>query len=284
MADDFQVPPGHVICTTYGSVTGEMLESWGNTRAFCIENGLKAVAWPIIHGVLVDKARNDAVTQFMRDTAKLGPLPREKAPWLLFIDGDMQWQPNAILGLLETAYRSSPWADIVGAWCPLRGEPYLPTIDPGSGHWEPIAPGSGPVEVMRTGAAFVLIKRYVFEKMAPPWYGVRPVPGIADVVQEFETYCLTKFDGDNPFRAMPEWAKLEKCVSEDSQPADPIFPFSYVGEDSNFSDKARALGFRICVQTNVTINHVERHTITPEMHLKSMRELRAAELAACGIA
>jgi len=275
MPDGFELPPGHAVLTTYGSVTAETLASYAETRVACVLQGVKNIAWPIFPGALVDKVRNEAVANLLRDP---------NANWLLFMDADMQWQPDAFMMLLQTAYSDLTWADIVGAWCPLRGFPYLPTIDPGSGTWEPISPGCGPIEVMRTGAAFVLVKRHVFEKLEAPWYGIRPVPRPIDVMTEFDNYCNQKFDGKNPFSKMKEWEQVLGCAADDSNsPRDPQLPFHTVGEDSGLADRAKAAGFRIVVQTNAVINHIDKKVITAEDHLDAFRELREAEAAALGV-
>jgi len=271
-----QVPPGLVVITTHGSVTGETCESYAATRVLAIEKGLKNISWAVIHASLVDKARNDSVLQLLGSPAQ----------WLLFIDGDMQWKPEALLQILKTAYSDIPFADLVGAWCPLRGWPYLPTIDPGSGHWEPVAPGGGPIEVMRTGSAFILIKRHVFEKMPPPWYATNFVPRALDALQAVNAFANSKFDGRNPLRDHPDWAVLERCAVEASssgRPPDYGFPWDTLGEDSGFCDRAKQLGFRIFVNTDCTVNHVDKLVITPERHLDAMRERNDSEAYAAGL-
>lgn len=270
------VPPGLVVITTHGSVTGETCESYGNMRALAVEKGLRNIQWAIIHASLVDKARNDSVLQLLAGAGQ----------WLLFIDGDMQWRPEALLQILKTAYADLPHVDMVGAWCPLRGKPYLPTIDPGSGQWEPIAPGGGPIAVMRTGGAFILIKRHVFEKMPAPWYATNFVPRPLDALQAVNAFANSKFDGHNPLRSHPDWAVLEKCALEAAstgRPPDFGFPWDTLGEDSGFCDRARNLGFQIVVQTDCTVNHVDRLIITPEMHIAAMAERDDSEAAAAGL-
>jgi hypothetical protein len=274
MTDQFQVPPGAVCMTTYGAVTAETLGSWGEMRAYCGETGLKNLGFMIVMGSLVDKTRNEAVVSMLNSPAQ----------WLLFIDGDMQWPKESAHVLLQTAYQGLPWADVVGAWCPLRGSPYLPTIDPGSGTWEPIAPGGGPIEVMRTGGAFLLIKRHVFERMPAPWYGVRTVGRPIDAMLEVDNFARQKFDGQNPLRKSKEWQQLESIAAQLAHsPANAVYPFSSVGEDSNFCDRAKGMGFRIVVQTNLTINHVDRKVITADDHLDAMKHLRDQEALATGV-
>ncbi len=276
MADtNFMLPPGHIVMTTWGMVTMETCGVWGDSRVYALDKGLKNVSWLIAPGGLIDKTRNEAVVNM---------LSKPENDWLMFVDADMVWKPEAPMQLLAAAYRDFPDADVVGAWCPLRGFPYLPTIDPGSGVWEPAEPNTGPIEVMRTGSAFVLIKRRVFERMAPPWYAVKFSRAPLDVLQEFETYILTKFDGQNPLRDTKTWQQLEQCAAADAPARDKSpYPYQHIGEDSGFCDRARGLGFRIVVQTNIAVSHVDRMLITPEKHLEALAEMRASEARASGV-
>jgi hypothetical protein len=227
--------------------------------------------WYVVPGHLVDKARNEAVQQMLAD---------KDAAWLWFIDADMQFDATIMDEIFATSFASCTWADIVGAWCPLRGEPYLPTIDTGTGTWESVAPRDGPKEVIRTGAACVLIKRRVYEKMQPPWYGVRPAPRALDVMYELDNFANIKFDGKNPLTKTKEWQQLLKCAAEEGGAQN---SYSTVGEDSSFCDRAKALGFRIVVQTNAVCNHVDKRIIKPEDHLDAMKERRTRIRAAAGI-
>ena len=176
------------------------------------------------------------------------------------------------------------FADIVGAWCPLRGDPYLPTIDTGTGTWEPHEPGQGPVEVIRTGAAFILVKRHVFERMEAPWYGIRPLRRPIDTIAEFDGYLRQKFDGQNPFARLGPWKAIEQCALQDSMGKPYGGASGFVGEDSSFSDRAKALGFRIIVQTNAIIGHVDKRIIGPEDHRQAVKRLAEQAKLACGVA
>src|SRR3972149_8703966 len=180
----------------------------------------------------------------------------------------MQFVPQLMEQLLITAYHLTPWADVVGAWCPLRGAPYLPTIDTGTGTWESHDAGMGPVEVIRTGSACVLVKRAIYERMEYPWYGVRPAPRPVDMMAEFDNYVRCKMDGRNPFRDDDLWARIETCAREDArsqrrnaQAQGPGGFYGSVGEDSNFCDRVKALGGRIVVNTDIVANHMERRPI-----------------------
>ena len=272
--EKFPIPPGSIAITTWGSITPETSQAITEAARFCERNGLINVKFDWIIGTLVDKSRNEAVSHMLAQ-------PADKHAYVLFIDADMTFLPDTFLRLLQTAYGECPWADIVGGWCPLRGEPYLPTIDTGTGIWEPHEPRQGVLEVMRTGSACVLIKRPVFEKVEPPWYGIRPAPRAIDTIAEFDNYARIKFDGGNPFRRHPEWEMLQNCAREEA--ARGAGRWSFVGEDSNFCDRAKAEGFRIVVQTNVVCGHVERHVIEPADHREAIQKSRRMGRVLAGI-
>ena len=88
-----------------------------------------------------------------------------------------------------------PHVDVLGAYCPLRGSLALPTIDTGTGTWESWYPGSGVIEAMRTGAAFLLCKRHVFEKLQDPWFRMRVPARPIDFMAEVDNWARMKFDG-----------------------------------------------------------------------------------------
>ena len=274
------VPPGHIAVTSWGAIQMETTQSLLALQARLIHLKIQA-KWNFVPGALVDKARNESARVMMLDAG---------AGYLLMLDADMTFDPTIVEMLLATAYRDCPWADIVGGWCPLRGEPYLPTMDTGTGQWESLIPNQGPIEVIRTGGACLLIKRHVFERMEAPWFGVRPVPRVIDTLAEFDNFCRTKFNGENPFREMREWTQITQCAMDEARQQIAMNPdaryaahLHSVGEDSNFCDKARALGFRIVVQTHAVCGHVDRRVITAADHVASMKKVERQEWLACGV-
>ncbi len=271
---DAAFPAGCCAVTTYGQLQMETCSSLLEMRGFSERAGI-AANWVFIPGMLVDRARNDAVRQFLAAQPRL--------EWLLFVDGDCVFKPDALLRLLTFAYRDLPVADVVGAYNPLRGSPYLPTIDTGTGTWESHLPMSGPVEVMRTGSAFILWKRHVFEAMAAPWYGTRNPMRPIDAMAEVDNWALQRFDGKNPLREHPAWNVLFKCATDDPATHRPADPLAFVGEDSATTDRARFLGFKIFVLTDVDAQHVDRKIISAADHRAAMKDMAQNRLAACGV-
>jgi hypothetical protein len=232
----FACPPGMVALTSPGMVRVETTKG------------------------LIDKARNDACRSMLQNGHG----------WVLFVDGDMSFPKEAIFKLIQTAYHSHPWADVVGGYCVLRGGA-VPTIDTGTGTWESHFPNSGVLEVMRTGGAFLLVKRHVCEKMPEPWFSTRHPMRWLDALREVDNLSRTMYDGSNPFQyiAGDPWGALVQKASEDPQGARPTAGYE-IGEDSGFCDHAKAAGFRIVVDTRIEIGHVDVVILTGADHQKKM--------------
>ena len=258
------VPPGMVALTTYGQIQFETHQAIMEMRSFTEQQGIRPI-WTNIPGSLVDRARNQAVRTFLTANPPL--------QWLLFVDGDAVFKPDALCQLLTIAY-GNPNApiDAIGAYCTLRGEPYLPTIDTGTGTWESILPGQGPMQVMRTGSAFILMKRHCFERVEGPWYGTRNPMRPIDALTEVDNYAHTKFDGKNPLADIPEWQALVKCARDEGSTAAPHDIGTFVGEDSNWCDRMRFAGLNIYVHTDIQVDHVDRTIRSASDHRDYMKK------------
>ena len=258
------VPGGMVCVTTYGTLRAEMVNAWGNLREHFVRSNLNAV-FTFVPGSLVDRARNQAVVQFLNHQPALG--------WLCFIDGDAVFNQDALHHLLAFAYGDGRYADVVGGYCVLRGEPYLPTIDTGTGTWESTLPGQGPIEVMRTGSAFIVLKRHVFENVAGPWYGTRNPMRPIDALAEVDNFAHTRFDGRNPLADTPEWQSLLQCAKDDASSRQRHDPSAFVGEDSNWCDTLRFHGYRIFVHTDVEVSHADMTVRTAADHRECLKKM-----------
>lgn len=239
------------------------------------KNGLTAVEYEQIPSGLVEKARNEAC----RRTLAKGH------GWMLFIDGDSVFAPDAIISLVRSAYAEVPHADVMGAYVPLRGEMALPTIDTGTGTWESWFPNSGIPEVIRTGAAFLLVKRHVLERMPDPWFRMRVPARPIDFMREVDNYARMKFDGKNPFTELPDrqWERLEQCAMSDPSAVREQFVPMEVGEDSGFCDRAKSYGFRIYVNTHIQIGHIDQVVRTSADHKTAIERMQTNEQLLSGL-
>lgn len=266
------LPKGQVVLTTYGMLTGETHGCLMEMRSFTEKQGLY-VDWPTITGALVERSRDQAAANLLQTQGQ----------WLLFVDGDCVFNPDALLRLLNFAYVEMPSCDIVGAYNPLRPEPHLPTIDTGTGTWESHLPFSGPMPVMRTGSAFILLKRHVFERVEAPWYGTRNPMRPIDALHDVDNWALQRFDGVNPLREHPAWDTLVKCARDDNSSRQPTNALSFTGEDSSLCDRARMAGLVIFVHSDVECKHVDRKIITAEDHVKVLDNSKRMRRAMVGV-
>lgn len=265
------IPPGMCCITTHGSILGVTTQAWMDMRSFSEKQGLVNVRWDIVNGTLVEKARNDAVRQMLRIGAQ----------WLLFLDGDMNPPPDSLIRLLQHAYQPNSPIDVIGGYCTLKGEWSLPTIDTGTGTWESWFPGSGVVEVIRTGAAFLLIKRHVFERLPDPWFRMRVPTRPLDAMLEVDNWARIKLNGKNPFKETSEWKQLEQLAMAD--PSLREFVPAEVGEDSGFCDRVKAAGMRIFVDTDTVVGHLEMTTRTAYDHKQAIDKAKTEHRQLVGL-
>ena len=186
----------------------------------------------IIQGGILTLQRNEAVQRMEGD-------------WIIFIDDDMVWQPDAVRRLVEV--RDELDLDMVGALCFRRSEPFQPTLymreGPTSGaynfleKWE-----SDVIEVDATGMAFVLIHKRVFEKIARS-----PMPSVEARHQ----------------LGPPQFFQWQGVL----------------GEDLRFCQDAKAAGCRIFVDTRIKIGHMAEVEIGERQFLTQMM-MRSPELLA----
>lgn len=166
----------------------------------------------IVQGSILTSQRNEAIQRMRGD-------------WLLFIDDDMVWRPDAVERLVKT--REDHDLDMVGGLCFRRSEPHQPTLymreAPTAGAYNFLEtwPEGEVVEVDATGCAFLLIHKRVFEMIAGG-----PMPPYEHRVRE----------GGPP----PNYFRWEGTM----------------GEDLRFCQDAKNAGARIFVDTSIEIKHV----------------------------
>lgn len=175
----------------------------------------------MIQGGILTLQRNEAVQRMQGD-------------WIMFIDDDMVWEPDAIRRLIEV--RNELDLDVVGGLCFRRQEPFQPTLymreSPTDGAYNFLEKwDTDVVEVDATGLAFVVIHKRVFERIAgyemPPVAERRSLPGF--------------------FR----WSGI-------------------FGEDLQFCQDAKATGSSIFVDTRIETRHVAEIQISKRHFLQEV--------------
>ena len=261
-----------MVVTTWGSILPDTCHALLSTRAYCERNGLNNIQWQFVQGTLIDKTRNHAMRDMLNSPAQ----------WLLFVDADMSWSDEAVHQMLDAAYRTHQWVDVLGAYCSLRQPPHLPTMDTGTGTWESHFPGQGVVDVMRTGAAFLLIKRHVAERVPDPWFALRVPVRPLDAIAEVDTFCRTIFDGTNPLRG-DYWDAMVRSARTHPSTAENPYVAGEVGEDSSFCDRVTGRGMRIAVHTDVIVRHWTTEAKDWRDHKKAMDESMRQQRQLAGV-
>lgn len=226
---------GTIVVPTRDHVNAATVTSLINTDFRWLPQG-KTVEHAIVQGSILTLQRNEAIERMRGD-------------WLLFIDDDMVWRPDAVGRLIEA--REENDLDILGGLCFRRSEPHQPTLfmregqDGGSYNYlERWAQGEV-VEVDATGMAFVIIHKRVFEMIAGG-----PMP----------PYEQRQAAGGPP----PNFFKWEGAY----------------GEDLRFCQDAKAAGARIWVDTSIEIGHIGERTIDHRTFLEGVAQRDPATLVA----
>lgn len=183
----------------------------------------------------VSTARNNVVRQFLRD--------HEDADWLLLVDADMVWEPDAPARLLAAA--DADEMPILGALChgvdgneELFSTIFVIADGPGgatSMRRVTDYPDAGIGKCSATGAAFLLVHRTVLAKME-----------------------AERFDEAFPW------------FQETSIGAAPV------SEDITFCLRAERLGFPVHVHTEVEVGH-HKSTVLTKAKLRAQQRLAVAD-------
>ena len=211
-------------------------------QATCIQYGMECRFSFIFNESLITRARNYLVDEFLRSGCT----------HLLFIDSDIQFNPQDVLALLALdkdiiggpyPKKSINWSNIVNA---VKRNADNPEFNPGmldgvTGDFvfNPV-PGTTsfkvtePVEVMEIGTGFMMVKREVFDKYAEEYPHLHYKP---DHVGQ------ANFDGTRYIHAF-----FDTVIDPQSH--------RYLSEDYMFCQNARAIGMKVWLCPWMKTTHV----------------------------
>lgn len=205
----------------YGPFQGEFYECLNMTERTLAAKGIRTW-WVCSKGCGVEWNRNALVAKFLEG----------EGTHLLFVDSDMTWSPKDIhrwLGLDRDI--------IVGAAIARRVDKVQWNVMPFEHSADPDE--SGMVEVLKAGTGLMLIRRNVIEAAwngpnAKPYY-----PTIYDHTSD-ELRTVFRFDIGTP-PVCSGWSDPTKQTLR--------------GEDYNFCDDVRSMGFQVWCDTTARVGH-----------------------------
>lgn len=249
---------------------------------------------PLYASSVVHWARNQSVAQAMYGQPKDDRPPAE---YFLLMDDDMVAEPGYLLRLVN--YK----ADIVCGICTIRRDPPRPNIR----FWDPIkASFHDPIEwdwdsqklieIDAAGAAFMLVKRRVFERMAESYLNcefelAEDRRKMSTVSGELLEYWEKK--------AAARHARFERAEREGHWGGRDCWWFQFLdnavdeqagefGEDLGFCWKAKKLGFKIYADPQVLPGHLGVYGYSIRDYKEFVQQGKAAgeipELKECRVA
>ena len=203
------------------------------------------------------------------------------ATHLMFIDSDMVFDKDALLQLLACD------RDIVGGLCTQRTEPFLPVAkrraDNGLFRNVPVAEierGGFMSDLDAVGAAFLLVRMGVFDRLADPWFAAPP----CDLVDNYRR--VTRAHRELRL-ALKQLVHADRAVGVDViqslldaygwELVDNDYDGYVLGEDVYFCDTARVKGFDVCLDTSLIIGHIGEHVYSMDdcLEYRNQREENA---------
>jgi len=230
---------GTVAMVTRDKVAAQTAISWLMTDLTWLKPGEYHKRY-IVQGNILTFQRNQCINDMEGD-------------WILFIDSDMVWQPQAMKVLIET--RDKFDLDIVSGLCFQRSDPYQPTLYkeakrasiPGvDANWSGYTfmerwPENAAVEVDATGMAFCLVHKRVFDRILKHKLGEWVLDGFGTFEERRSQVPAPFFRWEGEF-----------------------------GEDFLFCREAKEAGCKVFVDTAVKIGHVGDQIITEETFLREI--------------
>jgi len=229
--------------TTISIANSQNYDAWCDEPLFAGNIGLES-------SPRIVEARTQVIETFLTDQRLRRPDNGMPCEWLFTVDGDMDWEEDAIHKMVTRCHEENLW--VLGGLCFAgnRKEMY-PTIYGEDSNGQVVKmkdyPRDATVKVAATGAAFMLIHRDVLLKVRAA-YGRMPDPQYAN---------------PHPWYVEGINAKGEQW-----------------GEDIAFCKRIRSVGYDVWVDTRIKVGHMKRYALNEALYDEARdREAVLAELA-----
>lgn len=237
-----------------GQCHGLYMKSCLDLQALCARYGIDIRFSFIFNESLITRARNYLADEYLRSGMT----------HLLFIDSDINFDPNDVLAMIALSLKNDN-IDIIGGPYPKKSINWSnvalaarnhPTLDPknldglvGDFVFNPVKGGPQqfnvtlPLEVMEIGTGFMLIKKHVFEGF------VKAYPEKAYLPDHRGTQ---HFDGSREIHAY-----FDCVIDEQSR--------RYLSEDYYFCQLARKAGYHVWLCPWMRTQHIGSYMFTGDM-------------------
>lgn len=209
-----------------GMVCQEFMQSVLRTLHVCMLNQITLNVFMMGNESLITRGRNQLVAEFMAS----------KFSHLIFIDADIEYDPNDILKLIS---HNKPV--VTGAY-PLKVDPVAYMINPTSEGKK----NNDLVEVKDAGTGFMMIQRDVIEKMQKAYP---------------ELHYTGDFDNDQYRKDLADKNEHKEQLKKNlyslfDTSHDKENNNNYLSEDFTFCRRWQKIGGEIWLDTSITLNHI----------------------------
>lgn len=256
-AEDLRKVKLFVATPQYGGTNnGLYMKSCLDLQGLCIQYGIEVKFSFLFNESLITRARNYLVDEFLRSNCT----------HLLFIDSDIEFNPQDILALLALdkdiigapyPKKSINWGAVFKACKKILSDPNFDESKFNPGELEGVTgdyvfnpvPGTTsfsvnePLEVMEIGTGYMMIKREVFDKFKQEYPHLNYKPDHAG---------QANFDGSRYIHAY-----FDTVIDPDSH--------RYLSEDYMFCQYARAIGMKVWMCPWMGTKHVGSYAFNGNM-------------------
>ena len=227
-----------------GQITDQYFLSMFKTSQILMQHGIDFRVTTLRNESLVTRARNILQAMFLQDT---------QMTHLMFIDADIEWEPDSIIRMLSMnkdiivgAYpkKTIDWNSVKAA--AKMGHDNLEDFQAeyalnlkfhvAEDGTKSVVAKNGAIELLDASTGFFMVKRRVFDKFIANYPELKYNNDSA-IDPKFNDYCYAFFD---------------TMIDPDDR--------RYLSEDYTFCRRAQDLGIRVWLDPNTNLNHVGTYT------------------------
>jgi hypothetical protein len=207
-----------------GMLTDQYLHSILNLTQALVQRKIGYTVYTLRNESLITRARNTLVAVFLKSDCTD----------MMFIDADVQFEPDSILRMLEM---DKP---VIGAACPMKSLPLRYAVNfrfDGDPQEKKLIIDNGAIEVVDVGSSFLMIRREVFDKLIVAYPHLHYQNSLKFFSPDYDPYFYSFFDTMHD----PETNR-------------------YLSEDYTFCRRWQQIGGKTWIDPKTKLTHVGSYT------------------------